>query len=126
MNKYLKIIGFGILLWIIPFFAGFPFFDPETGLLISETFFKTIMIITGSLVSVFLAAKYFQGIKKNYVHEGIVLGFSWLAINWAFDLVMVQIGFFPMTITAYFTDIGLRYLAMPIYTIGIGYILEKK
>jgi hypothetical protein len=37
---------------------------------------------------------------------------------------MVSGGFFQMGVMEYFTDIGLRYLAMPVYTIGMGYALK--
>ncbi len=31
-----------------------------------------------------------------------------------------------MAIVPYFTDIGLRYLIIPIITVGMGYLLESK
>ncbi|MBW6517400.1 MAG: hypothetical protein K0A89_02720 [ANME-2 cluster archaeon] len=126
MNKYLKIILFGFLLWLIPFIAGIPFVDAGGNFLIPETFFKTIMILVGGLVGVTLAVMYFKDINENYVREGITIGIVWLAISLVFDLGLVSMGFFPMTITQYFTDIGLRYLMMPIFTIGMGYVLQHK
>ena len=126
MNKYAKIILFGLVIWFIPVLVGFLFVDQEGNFIISETFFKSIMIVIGSLVGVILAVKYFKGIKANFMKEGIILGIVWLIINWIIDLIMVSIGFFPMTIGKYFTDIGLRYLNIPIYTIGLGYALKQK
>ncbi len=126
MNKYAKMILFGFLLWLIPFLMGFLFFDPQGNLIISETFFKSIMVVIGSLVGVILAVTYFKRIREKYLKEGIILGIVWLIINWAIDLIMVFEGFFPMTVSKYFTDIGLRYLSMPIYTIGLGYVLKQK
>ena len=127
MNKYAKIVGFGILLWLIPFLVSFLFFDPSTQqLTIAETFFKTIMVVVGALVGVKLAVLYFKGVKKDYLEEGIVLGIAWLIINWTIDLVLVYTGFFNMAVGNYFTDIGLRYLVMPFYTVGMGYALKHK
>jgi len=126
MNKYAKITLFGLVIWLIPFLVGFLFVDQEGNFIISETFFKSIMIVIGSIVGVILAVKYFKGIKANFIKEGIILGIVWLIINWIIDLIMVSIGFFPMTIGKYFTDIGLRYLSMPIFTIGLGYALKQK
>jgi hypothetical protein len=83
MNKYLKIVLFGFILWLVPFIAGFFFIDAKGNFLIPETFFKSIMIVVGSLVSVILAVRYL-------------------------------------------TDIGLRYLSIPIYTLGLGYALKQK
>jgi hypothetical protein len=84
------------------------------------------MIVVSSLVGVILAVKYFHGVDSNYVKEGMILGVVWLVINLAIDLVFVSIGFFSMTVSQYFTDIGLRYLSMPIYTIGFGYARNIK
>jgi uncharacterized membrane protein YsdA (DUF1294 family) len=126
MNKIAKIIIFGLLLWLIPFLAGFPFVDAEGNFIISETFFKSIMIVIGSIVGVVLAVNYFKHVTKKYIQEGILLGIIWLIINIAIDVIMIMIEFFPMTLYNYFTDIGLRYLTMPIYTIGLGYALKQR
>lgn len=52
MNKYLKTVLFGFLLWLIPFITGFLFVDPSGNFLIPEMFFKSIMIVVGGLVDV--------------------------------------------------------------------------
>jgi hypothetical protein len=126
MNKLAKIIIFGLLLWLIPFLAGFPFVDAEGNLSISETFFKSIMIVIGSIVGVVLAVNYFKHVTNKYIHEGMLLGIIWLIINITIDIIMVMTEFFPMTLYNYFTDIGLRYLTIPIYTIGLGYALNQR
>ncbi|MFH1684940.1 MAG: hypothetical protein ABH983_01415 [Candidatus Micrarchaeota archaeon] len=126
MNRYLKIALFGFLLWLVPFLTGFLFVDMEGNFTVDEIFFKSIMIIVGSFTSVVLAINYFKDVKKDYVKEGTVVGVIWLIINLGIDLFFVFGGFFPMTVEKYFTDIGIRYLAMPIYTIGIGFILKNR
>ncbi|MDK2939232.1 MAG: hypothetical protein PWQ51_1396 [Methanolobus sp.] len=124
MNKYLKMVLYGLILWLVPFIVSFAFVDMEGNFTIDETFFKSIMVVTGALVGVVLAVRYFRDVETNYVNEGIVLGVTWLVINLALDLLMVSGGFFQMGVMEYFTDIGLRYLAMPVYTIGMGYALK--
>jgi len=126
MNKYAKIVLFGLVIWVVPFLVGFLFVDKEGNFIISETFFKTIMIVIGSLVGVILAVKYFKGIRADFVKEGIIIGIIWLIINWIIDLIMVSVGFFPMTVGKYFTDVGLRLLGIPMFTIGLGYALKQK
>lgn len=126
MNKYLKMLLFGLIVWLIPFIVSFAFVDRNGNFLIAETFFKSIMIVTGSFVGVVLAIRYFKDVETDYVKEGVLLGTIWLVVNLAIDLSMVYGGFFPMTVTQYFTDIGMRYLTMPIYTSGMGYILMQK
>ncbi len=126
MNKFLKIIFFGILAWLIPFLISVLFVDMEGNFIIPQTFFKSIMIVVGSLVAVMLAVKYYKNIKNDFVQEGIILGIIWFIISIALDLVMVFSNFFQMTVLEYFTDIGLRYLCIPIFTIGLGYALNQK
>ena len=126
MNKYLKIVLFGFILWLVPFIVGFLFVDAKGNFLIPETFFKSIMIVVGSLVGVILAVRYFKDINSDFVIEGILLGSVWLVINLAIDIFLVTLGFFPMTIIRYFTDIGLRYLSIPIFTTGLGFALKQR
>ncbi|MBP2029897.1 hypothetical protein J2755_000831 [Methanohalophilus levihalophilus] len=125
MNKYAKMALFGFILWVIPFFSGFPFVDSSGNFLIDEIFFKTIMILVGGFTGVILAVAYFKDIRTDYVKDGILLGVIWLVISLGLDLVMMSAGFFPMTVAEYFAEIGLRYLIMPMYTIGMGYALMQ-
>jgi hypothetical protein len=110
----------------VPFIVSFAFVDRQGNFTIDETFFKSIMVVTGALVGVVLAVRYFRDVETDYVNEAILLGVIWLVINFALDLSMVFGGFFQMTVVEYFKDIGMRYLAMPIYTIGMGYALVQK
>lgn len=120
MNKYAKMVLFGFILWLVPFIIGFLFVDRSGNFLIPETFFKSIMIVEGSLIGVILAVRYFRDINVGHINEGIILGMVWLVINLAVDLGMVFAEFFSFSVVQYFTDIGLRYLTMPTYTIGLG------
>lgn len=126
MQQPFTTIFYGLLTWLIPFLAGFPFVDATGTFLIPETFFKSIMIVIGAFVGVLLAVRYFSTINTGQIKEGIVIGMSWLAINLALDLLMVFVGFFQMTVIQYATDIGLRYLSIPIYTVGLGIALEQQ
>lgn len=126
MNRFLRVIFFGILIWLIPFLISFLFLDMEGNFIIPETFFKSIMIVVGSFVAIILSVKYYKSIKNDFVQEGIILGISWFIISIALDLVMVFSNFFQVTVLEYFTDIGLRYLCIPIFTIGLGYALNQK
>jgi hypothetical protein len=126
MNKLIKIASYGLVLWLIPFIASFPFVDAQGNFTIPETFFKSIMVVVGAATGVLLSVSYFSGVKKNYFGEGVVIGVVWLAINLSLDLAMVYGGFFKMSPAQYYTDIGLRYMSIPIYTIGMGYALKKR
>ena len=125
MQSIKKNILYGFLVWVIPFLSSFPFFTREGEMLIDKIFFKTIMIIIGTLVGVFLIVNYFKSVEKNYIKEGVLLGLSWLFINWGLDIV-VLIPMANMTYSNYFIEIGLRYLSFPIMTVGIAYLLNYR
>ena len=125
MQSIKKNILYGFLVWLIPFISSFPFFTREGEMLIDKIFFKTIMIIIGTLVGVFFIVNYFKSVEKNFIKEGVLVGVSWLLINWGLDFV-VLIPMADMTYSNYFIEIGLRYLSLPIIAIGAGYLLKYK
>jgi len=120
-----KLIGFGILTWLIPFLGSFPFFSPDKGLLIDVFLFKTIMIVLGGLVATIFLVLFFKDVKKNHIKIAIIVGLIWLVINWLLDFIFL-LPMSQMQVGPYFTEIGLRYLVLPIYSLGIGYLLAKK
>jgi hypothetical protein len=122
MNKHIKNFLYGFLAWFIPFAASIPFYSKEGGLIIDLILFKTIMILIGSISAAFLLISYFKNISKNYIREGIVVGMVWFAIIITLDL-LVLIPMSGMVVGVYFTQIGLRYLVMPVMSIMIGKIL---
>ncbi len=121
MNNVLKYLISGIFIWIICFGIGFIAFPlHESQLLL----FKTIMILSSIFVGMVFLSKTFTKINNNYIQEGMLLGFIWFFINIGLDLI-VLVGMFKSQIREYFIGTGLRYIAMPIMSIGIGNILEK-
>lgn len=124
MKNYFKIVLFGFLTWLVPFVVSFFFFTPDHTLAIDEGLFKSIMIIVGSLTGAVLLVRYFKNITSDYVRHGVIVGLVWLAINLALDF-LVLIPMSHMAVGAYFSQIGLRYLTIPIMTILAGYILAR-
>ena len=125
MHSLKSALIYGFLVWLIPFVAAVPFYSPEGEPIIDIFLFKTIMIVVGSLAGAFFLLRYFKGVTADFVREGMMIGVIWLAMNWALDFaVLLQMS--DMTIGAYFTEIGLRYLTMPIFSIAIGMALAKK
>lgn len=123
MSKYLKILLFGFLTWLIPFaisFVVFPFKETNRGL------FETTMAVSVTAVAVLFAILYLRRVSGGYISEGILIGIGWFAVNILIDLFL----FLPpspmqMSIVDYMTDIGFTYLIYPIVTIGFGYVLEQ-
>ncbi len=124
MNKYFRNVLYGFLVWLIPFVASFFFYSKE-GLTIDIFLFKSIMIVVGSISAAILLVLYFKKISIAYLKEGIIVGIAWFGINILLDL-LILIPMSGMSIADYFTQIGIRYLAMPAMSILVGKALENK
>ena len=117
-----KIVIFGILLWVICFLAGF-FVWPlhQSHFLL----FKSIMIVCSTLIGVILLVYIYKNFKTDFIKVGVTIGILWFVINILLDLI-VLVGVLKNPIGEYFIGTGLRYLNIPIISIGIGWILSKK
>jgi len=125
MNKYLKIVLFGFLVWLVPFVASLFFYTAEGKLVIDVFLFKSIMIVVGSIVGAFLLISYFKNINKDYLKEGILVGVIWFGINILLDLLVLVL-MFEMPVVDYFTRIGLGYIVIPVMSIMVGEALANK
>ncbi len=109
--------------WLLPFIASFPFFDRTGQLLIDRPLFKSIMVVVGGGIGTWLLAVAFRCIAPSW-RTGLMLGITWLVLNLALDLaVMVQL--MKMPVALYLTDIGLRYLLIPIIATGMGIVAAR-
>ncbi|MBI3352759.1 MAG: hypothetical protein HY036_09290 [Nitrospirae bacterium] len=124
MKNYLKIALFGFLTWLVPFVVSFFFFMPDHTLAIDEGLFKSIMIVIGSLTGAVLLVLYFKNVSSDYLRHGVIVGLIWLAINLALDFLILM-PMSHMAVSVYLSQIGLRYLTIPIMTIVVGYILTR-
>ncbi len=125
MNKNIRNILYGFLAWLIPFVTSIFFYTREGVLTIDVFLFKTIMIVIGSTSAAFLLVSYFKKIDTRYLKEGIIVGLTWFGINILLDL-LVLIPMSGMSVADYFTQIGLRYLVMPVMSIMVGASLANK
>lgn len=124
MNKNLKIILFGFLVWLIPFAVSFFIYPLKASI---YPLFESIMSILIAVAAVIFSYFYFKGIETNFVREGIVTGIVWFVIVIVIDLLI----FMPsspmhMDFTDYMMTIGVKYLIIPVVTIGSGYIAQNK
>lgn len=118
----LKKIGFGLILWAVPYVTSIPLLPLMQSDLI---FFKTIMIVEGSLLGALLTAIHFTQVRADYLREGIVLAAIWITISWLLDFVAL-LPFTHHTLPRYFMEIGLRYLAMAAPTVAVGYVMQRR
>jgi hypothetical protein len=125
MNKYLKIVVFGFLTWLVPFLASLLFYTQQGTLIIDVFLFKAIMIIVGSVSAGILLIYYFKNVNNGYFKEGIIIGISWFTLNIILDL-LVLIPMSGMSLADYFTRIGLTYIVIPVMCITVGTALANK
>lgn len=124
MNKYLKIIIFGLLMWLVPFAISFLVFPLKTSM---RPLFESIMPLILTIVVVTLSYYYMKNLDTNFVREGILIGIVWCIISIAIDLVMfLPVSPMHMSFADYMMDIGLTYVMIPVITIGMGYLLSSK
>ena len=125
MNSIKKALLYGFLIWLIPFVLAFLFYTPQGDLRIDLIFFKTIMLLVGTLIGVFFLIKYFKTVKSDHIKEGLYVGLLWFAISVLLDIPTIIV-MFEMPVTDYIIEIGLRYLNIIVISTGFGYILEKQ
>jgi hypothetical protein len=118
VSSWGKAIGFGALVWLIPFAVAFLVFalrDSERAL------FESIMAVTVTASAVILGLAYMRRVRDMPVREGLLLGILWFVICVLIDAPLMLFGGpMHMTLPAYMGDIGLTYLIIPIVTIGLG------
>ncbi|MCZ3366256.1 MULTISPECIES: hypothetical protein [Methanobacterium] len=122
MNKNLKIVLFGFLVWLIPFAVSFFIYPLKTPM---YSLFESIMSVLIAVAAMIFSYFYFRDIKTNFAVEGIITGIVWFIIAIVIDLVM----FLPaspmhMNFNDYMMTIGVKYLIIPVVTIGTGYIAQ--
>lgn len=124
MNRYLKIVLYGFLIWLLPFAVSFIIFPLKSSI---YPLFESILSVVVAVAAVLFSYLYLKSINKNYVQEGLLVGLIWFFLNIALDLII----FMPssplqMSFTDYITGIGLKYLIIPAVTIGMSYMAITK
>lgn len=120
MNKYLKLVLYGVFIWFITFAVSFAIYPLRNS---NRPLFESIMPVTLTFAVVVFCVFYFQTVEKNGIKEGIIAAVIWFFISLIIDLIL----FMPaspmqMTFTNYMMDIGLTYLIIIMIPIGFGYL----
>lgn len=124
MNKYVKLVGFGFLIWLIPFLVSFVIFPLRNA---NRPLFESIMPIILVLTVMIISILYFKKIEKESLKESLIAGVLWFVLSLVIDLML----FLPaspmqMSFSDYMMDIGLTYLIILMIPIGIGALVSKK
>ena len=114
---------YGFLVWLIPFISGVLLFSVHES---NRILFESIMPIIVTVSVVVFAMLYLKKQLSDYLNEGVSLGIVWLVISVVIDLLLFMWGPMKMTFLDYIGDIGLTYLIIPIITVGMGALVEKR
>jgi hypothetical protein len=123
-NIITKNILFGFLSWLIPFAISFLFYKPGGELVIPYATFKSIIMVIGVISGSYLLYRYFRLVDHDFIRHGVLVGFTWFAINILLD-VLILIPIMKTSFAAYFMSIGLSYISIPSISIAMGYLLNK-
>ena len=125
LKKYVKwIIGFGILIWLIPFLVSFVVFPLKDS---NRPLFESIMPVILTITVVIFSILFFKRVDREFMKEGFIIGIVWFTISIIIDLFMfIPESSMHMSLVDYIMDIGLTYLIILVIPVGFGYMLEKK
>ncbi len=83
------------------------------------------MIVSGVLSGCILLVLYFKKLNNDYFLQSILVGLTWFVINILFDAIIL-IPMMKVSFGEYFLSIGLGYISIPIISISIGYLMQRK
>lgn len=124
MNRYVKLFGYGFLIWLIPFLVSFVIFPLRSS---NRPLFESIMPVSLVFAVMICSVLYFKKGENQSIYDGVIAGVIWFFISVLIDLLL----FLPsspmqMSFLDYITDIGLTYLIIFIIPFGVGIIMYKK
>ena len=118
MNSWKKAIGYGVLMWLVPFAVAFGIFIIHDS---NRPLFESIMAVAIAATATVLGLRYLKHVDSNVVREAVMLGLLWLGICVLIDApLMLLDGPMQMSIMEYVDDIGVTYLMIPVVTWGVG------
>ena len=124
MDKTIKILGYGFIIWLVPFIVSILIYPIKA---YATPLFESIMPVIITLTVVIFSVVYFRGVNKNFFKEGALIGLVWFLLSIIIDLIFfIPASPMQMSFANYMMDIGITYLIIPVVTIGFGYIIHNK
>ncbi|MCG6858947.1 MAG: hypothetical protein LJE67_12870 [Salaquimonas sp.] len=117
MWTWLRIIGYGILVWLIPFFVAFAAFALRDS---NRALFESIMAVTVAAVATLFSFDYLRRLGVNQFGAGVLAGLIWMVISIAIELPLMLPAPIALPLADYLGDIALTFVMIPIIAAGIG------
>jgi hypothetical protein len=122
MFAWRKALGFGVLVWLIPFGVAFAVFPLRQG---ERPLFESIMAVAVAAATAVCAVLYLRGVSGGQGREAMRLGLLWLAMCVVIDQPLFMAGPMAMSFADYLKDIGVTYAMIPFITTGHGVLQER-
>lgn len=121
MNKNLKIILFGFLVWLIPSLitVTLAFFSDALNI------FEIVSAVVIAVTVIMFSFLYFSDINANFIKEGVLIGAVWLIISVVLDLLLIAAGISQLSFTSYIMYAAPLYVIIPAITIGLGLYMNQ-
>jgi hypothetical protein len=105
-------------MWLIPFVVAFLVFPLRES---ARPVFESVMAVTVAGTAAGLGWGYLRRVPGVPAREGLALGIMWFAMCVLIDAPLMLLGGpMQMSVGAYFGDIGLTYVSIPLITWGLG------
>ena len=115
MNKILKIVIFGLIVWLIPTLVTL-----LASYVIGIYLFDVISALAIAITVIVFAYLYFKYVNTDYLKEGVVTGIVWLLISLVLDIALVFLQITKLTLMEYLIYVSPLYIIIPAITIGFG------
>ncbi len=123
MKSFGKAIGFGVLVWLIPFIVAFILYPIHDS---ARPLFESVMAVTVCATAVVFGNAYLKNIRESVIKEGVQIGALWFVISILIDAPLMLLGGpMKMSISEYIDDIGVTYLCIPLITWGLGVAISR-
>jgi len=122
-SAWKRVVIYGLLTWLVPFVISFFFFGRDGKVLVPIGLMKSIMVVVGAGTGACFLVLLFRNFTPNK-QQALAIGALWLLLNLGLDL-LVLVPSSKMRLRDYFSEIGLRYLLIPILCIAIGAAGER-
>jgi len=119
MSKYLTLISYSVLIWLIPLLVSFGFYDQSGKLISHYLVFKLTMILVSTAVSFFLLRRFY----KKYGISNYLLNSVYITLIQVILDIPVLLIFLKMDTVNYLLTVLPVYLVMiPV----VNYYIAKK
>lgn len=123
MTSLWKVIRFGLLVWLIPFLTGFAVYPLKTAW---RSLFESILPVAVCGATCYFGHRFFRGAPGAGPKQGFLVGLLWMALCIAIDLPLMLNPPIRMEWVEYWADIGLTYVMIPLITLSMGSLNQRR